>query len=345
MDLGLGQPMEHVLRSWLIAARLGEHVGLDREQRGSLYYMATLGWVGCVADTPEVAAWFGDDIAYRGDSYFVDLAGLPMLGFMLRHAGAGKPAMHRMRLAANMVVAGSAAIERGLLSHCLTTGRMAERIGLGTDVRDPLQHFFARWDGKGVPGGVGGESIALPMRLFHLADTVEVFHRAEGPDAAVELPRRQLDLGDLPEVGGQRPHLSVFVEAATLAKQPGSPAAELEWAQTIPAETARRLACDAAITPIFRGAESNQPLAGQTTRSISGSQRKALVARDRGCRFRGCDRPPDWTDAHHIQHWADGGKHVMKNLVLLCRRHHRMVHEEGWRLAWNDQRELVAVPP
>ncbi|HEY8634533.1 MAG TPA: DUF222 domain-containing protein [Candidatus Dormibacteraeota bacterium] len=164
-------------------------------------------------------------------------------------------------------------------------------------------------------------------------------------DAAVELARRQLDQGDLPEVGGQRPHLSVIVEAATLAKQPGSPAAELEWAQTIPAETARRLACDAAITPIFRGAESNQPKAGPTTRSISGSQRKALVARDRGCRFRGCDRPPGWTDAHHIQHWADGGKHVMKNLVLLCRRHHRMVHEEGWSLVWNDQRELVAVPP
>jgi hypothetical protein len=131
------------------------------------------------------------------------------------------------------------------------------------------------------------------------------------------LPARQLDQCDLPEVGGQRPHLSVIVEAATLAKQSGTPAAELEWAQTIPAETARRLACDAAITPILRGSESNQPQAGQTTRSISGSQRKALVARDRGCRFRGCDRPPDWTDAHHIQHRAEGGKHVMTNLVLL----------------------------
>jgi uncharacterized protein DUF222/HNH endonuclease len=164
-------------------------------------------------------------------------------------------------------------------------------------------------------------------------------------DAAVELARRQLDQGDLPEVGGQRPHLSVIVEAATLAKQPGAPTAELEWAQTIPAETARRLACDAAITPIFRGAESNQPQAGPTTRSISGSQRKALVARDRGCRFPGCQRPPDWTDAHHIRHWADGGKHVMQNLVLLCRRHHRMVHEEGWRIVVVGDGDVAAVPP
>src|SRR5260370_27239568 len=147
MGLGVGQPLEHVLRSWLIAARLGDHVGLDREKRGSLFYTATLAWVGCVADTPEVATWFGDDIAYRGDSYLVDLAGLPMLGFMLRHAGAGKPAVQRLRLAANMGVAGGPAIERRLLSPFLTTAPMAERIGLGTEGGEPLQHIFPRWAG------------------------------------------------------------------------------------------------------------------------------------------------------------------------------------------------------
>src|SRR5918911_4704883 len=80
-DLGLGQPMEHALRSWVIAARLGDHVGLELDDRGALYYVATLAWVGCVADTPELATWFGDDIAFRADSREVDLAGLPMLGF------------------------------------------------------------------------------------------------------------------------------------------------------------------------------------------------------------------------------------------------------------------------
>jgi hypothetical protein len=86
-DLGLGQPMEHVLRSWVIATHLGDHVGLDADDRGALYYVATLAWVGCVADTPELASWFGADIAFRGDSRQIDLAGLPMLGFMLRHGG------------------------------------------------------------------------------------------------------------------------------------------------------------------------------------------------------------------------------------------------------------------
>ena len=84
-----------------------------------------------------------------------------MLGFMLRHVGAGSPALHRLRLAANLVVTGGKAVERGLLSHCLTTGSMAERLGLGPDVCGPLQQVFTRWDGKGVPGDIGGEDIAL----------------------------------------------------------------------------------------------------------------------------------------------------------------------------------------
>ena len=164
-------------------------------------------------------------------------------------------------------------------------------------------------------------------------------------DSLVELARQRLDSGTLPQVGGQKPHVAVTVYMATLANQPGSPAADLEWAQPIPAETARRLACDAAITPIFLGSESAQPRAVQTSRSISGSQRKALVVRDKGCRFPGCDRPADWTDVHHLKHWADGGKHVMDNLILLCRRHHRMVHEEGWQLVVTAEGNIVALMP
>jgi HD-GYP domain-containing protein (c-di-GMP phosphodiesterase class II) len=188
-DLGLGQPMEHVLRSWRIAARLGERIGIDSDERGALYYVTTLAWVGCVADTPEVATVFGDDIAFRRDSYEVDFAGLPMLGFMLRHIGAGSPALHRLRLGAKLIVTGGKAIERGLMSHCLTTARMAERFGLDDRVCEPLQQVFTRWDGKGLPSDIGGEDIALPMRLFHLADTVEVHHRTEGTDAAIGLAR------------------------------------------------------------------------------------------------------------------------------------------------------------
>jgi len=169
--------------------------------------------------------------------------------------------------------------------------------------------------------------------------------RQRRADSLVELARQKLESGTLPEVGGQKPHLTVTVSMATLVNQPGSPAADLEWASPIPAETARRLACDAAVTPIFLDTESDQPRAGQTSRSISGSQRKALVFRDKGCRFPGCDRPADWTDVHHLKHWADGGKHVMDNMILLCRRHHRMVHEEGWLLVITAEGNIVALMP
>ena len=127
-DLGLGQPMEHVLRSWRIAAGLGERIGLDESERAALYYVALLAWVGCVADSYEVATWFGDDIAFRADSYEVDLAGLPMLGFMLRHVGAGSPALHRLRLASTLITTRGQAVQRGLMSHCISTAHLAEQI-------------------------------------------------------------------------------------------------------------------------------------------------------------------------------------------------------------------------
>ena len=113
-DLGLGQPMEHVLRSWLIASRLADHLDAGADMRAPLYYVTMLAWVGCVADTPEVATWFGDDIAFRRDSYDVDLAGLPILGFALRHVGAGSPPLHRLLRGGDLVVTGGKAIERGL---------------------------------------------------------------------------------------------------------------------------------------------------------------------------------------------------------------------------------------
>ena len=171
-DLGLGQPMEHVLRSWLIAVRLGERLGLKAEARVALYYVMVLAWSGCVADSAEVAAWFGDDIAFRSDSYRVDLAGLPLMGLALSHAGAGTPFLHRLRLAANLVLTGGRAVERGLMSHCLTTTQMAGRLGLTAEVCVPLRQVFTRWDTKGVPDGVGGEDIARPVRLFHLAGAI-----------------------------------------------------------------------------------------------------------------------------------------------------------------------------
>ena len=186
-DLGLGQPVEHVLRSWLIAARLGDRLGLDADEREALYYVVMLAWVGCVAETPEVAGWFGDDIAFRHDGLSVDRAGLPMLGLALGHVGAGTSVAHRLRLGVTLVLTRGAPVERALITHCLATARLAEKLGLGGEVCNPLQQVFTRWDGSGVPPTVSGEGIAHAVRLFHLADSVEVYHRAGGVDVLDDL--------------------------------------------------------------------------------------------------------------------------------------------------------------
>jgi hypothetical protein len=163
-------------------------------------------------------------------------------------------------------------------------------------------------------------------------------------DAWVDLARRQLDGGQLPEVGGQKPHLMVTVDMATLTKEPGSRAAELEWSLPIPAETARRLACDCTITPVLHGAESHQVEAGPSSRKIPAPMKRGLIARDRHCRFPGCDMPAAWCDGHHIKHWPDGGPTELSNLLLFCRRHHRLFHEGGWTLQ-QAAGGLNAIPP
>lgn len=190
-DLGLGQPMEHVLRSCRVSLRLGEDLGLDESERAVTYYVGLLAWMCCHADAYEQAAWFGDDIALRAGTYEVDMAGLPMLGFMLRHVGAGNPPLRRVRTAASLLATGTKEIEGWDMTHCRLAGVFAVRLGLGPEVRDPLLQIFERWDGKGAPAGLKGQQIALPVRLVQLGEIVEVFHRRGGVEAAVEVARER----------------------------------------------------------------------------------------------------------------------------------------------------------
>jgi HD-GYP domain-containing protein (c-di-GMP phosphodiesterase class II)/DNA-binding CsgD family transcriptional regulator len=189
-DLGLGQPMSHLLRSWQIAVRLAERLRAPVD-RPDLFYVAMLAWVGCVADAPEVAANFGDDIAFRADSYDVDLGGMAALAFFLSHAGAGGSLGHRARSISALLATGGSRVARGIQGHCLVTSVLAEDLGLGTEIATALRQFFARWDGNGVPRGLGGSDVALVVRIFHLADVVEVYDRRGGVPSAVREARRR----------------------------------------------------------------------------------------------------------------------------------------------------------
>ena len=105
---------------------------------------------------------------------------------------------------------------------------------------------------------------------------------------------------------------------------------ELEDGTRLSAETSRRLSCDASVVRLGEGPDGSLLDVGRKTRTIPPALRRALESRDRGCRFPGCGLR--FTDAHHVRQWADGGATKLDNLVLLCRFHHRLVHEEGYTL-------------
>ena len=97
-----------------------------------------------------------------------------------------------------------------------------------------------------------------------------------------------------------------------------------------------RIACDAQLTALLLDEHGVVVDLGRTRRLFSPQQRRLLAVRDSGCRFPGCDRPPAHTDAHHVVSWLDGGPTDLANALLLCRHHHRHVHEGGWTLHITD---------
>jgi len=143
--------------------------------------------------------------------------------------------------------------------------------------------------------------------------------------------------------GGDRQQVVIHVDAATLGTDaPGR--CELEEGPVMAAETARRLACDASVVHIVED-DRGEPLdVGRRTRSIPPALRRALHSRDRGCRFPGCTHTRH-VDGHHIEHWARGGETKLGNLVLLCRFHHRLVHEGGVRIERLDDGALRFLRP
>ena len=165
-------------------------------------------------------------------------------------------------------------------------------------------------------------------------------------DALADLLQVAMSSGQLPSSGGARPTLVVTVDLATLQRQLASAAGELRWAGPISAEAARRLACDAGIVPAVLGAAGEPLDVGRLSYPVTAAIRRALELRDGGCAFPGCERPPPWCAAHHILHWANGGITALSNLVLLCERHHVVVHHHGWtvRIAENGLPEFTPPP-
>ena len=166
---------------------------------------------------------------------------------------------------------------------------------------------------------------------------------ARRADALVEIAESYLATGPMALSGGDRYEIVVHVDRDVLTHDEEG-RCEVENGPWIDAETARRLACDASIVRMLDGADGEPLNVGRRTRSISPALRRALQARDRGCRFHGCTYRR-FVDGHHVKHWAEGGETSLANLVSLCRRHHRLVHEGGYTVRRLDDGAFAFTAP
>ncbi|WP_394613463.1 DUF222 domain-containing protein [Lentzea sp. JNUCC 0626] len=142
--------------------------------------------------------------------------------------------------------------------------------------------------------------------------------------------------------GGDRVQLTVTVDYDKLREGIGT--ALLDNGDRLPMSRVRRIACDAAVIPAVLGSRSQIYDVGRKTRTINAGLRRVLVARDKGCAFPGCTRPPKHCEAHHIRFWADGGETNAANLVLLCRRHHDLAHHSQWQIQMFEGRPAFRPP-
>lgn len=164
-------------------------------------------------------------------------------------------------------------------------------------------------------------------------------------DALVTLAEIAMRSGELPSVGGVKPHTTVVVALETLLRLPGAPAADFRHGATSSAEWARRLACDSDVARVVMSPVGEVLDSGRSTRTFSAAQTRAVVARDGHCIWPGCDAPAGWTDLHHVTHWADGGRTSVDNATLLCGRHHDRVHLYGHAIIRGPGRYRVDLRP
>ena len=204
------------------------------------------------------------------------------------------------------------------------------------DPKDGIVRIDGLLDTEG--GATVRAALAAQMKPIKEDDRT---HGQRCADALVEVCRQRS--GGRHDSSGTRPQLIIRASLDTLAGIPGAPAGELEGGGTVPAETVQRYACDTALIRMTGRTELEHER-NHISRTIPASTRRALEERDRRCVWPGCGRPAVWCDGHHLVWWTRGGETTLPNLALLCRPHHRMVHEGGWSLQRRKEQWLVQPP-
>lgn len=190
-DLGTGQPVEHGLRTCLLALELAELAGLDAQQLEDAYYLGLLHSIGCTADAPVTARAFGDDRAHKAAYTLID-AGRPpeILSYLWQNVYPTAPAARRLRAFVGALAAGPEFARVNLRSHCEVGERLGQRLRLPERSCEGLWFVFERWDGKGMPAGAAGERIPVAARILHAARDASAFAAAGGAEMVCGMAKR-----------------------------------------------------------------------------------------------------------------------------------------------------------
>ncbi len=191
VDLGFGQPMEHVLRQCLIALRLAGCAGLDEPDRAAVYYTALLVNIGCHSDAHEQAKWFGDDITLKSGKYAHEFGSVRGVLATMRLVGAGNPPLHRFRVGLEFALTGHRELDGMIAQHAKLARTLAEQLDLSAQVSDAIGAAYEQWDGRGWPGRLKADGVPIAARIAQLSEFTEVAHRVGGIDGAMTLARRR----------------------------------------------------------------------------------------------------------------------------------------------------------
>jgi Domain of unknown function (DUF222)/HNH endonuclease len=315
------------------------------------------GWgnTGC-RSTAEWVAWRCALLPRAAREHVRVARALPELPAIRNAFSAGEPSYSKVRALTRVAAAESEAELLEMARHA--TAAQLERIvraarrctAIEADEISSLCHFSWSWNPE--DGTLELSAKLLPedgaMLLEALGAARSALSERRRQEAAEEAEERG-SAEPHPEVAAPSDQLMVHIDAETLATDsPGASAtgrgcSHLARGPGIAAETVRRLACDGSVVPLIE-VDGAPAAIGRQRRTIPPATRRALISRDERCQFPGCERQR-YVDGHHIHHWAQGGETTIENLVLLCRRHHRLVHEGGFAVKRNADGRLGWTAP
>ena len=230
-DLAMGQPLEHGLRTAMLALRLAQAMGLSEDDQVTVFYTGLLHFAGCTAESEIDARFFGDEMAARPRMLTVAHGSrLELIATAMRTAHRGSAPLARAAMMARAAFGGIAEFRKWAASHCDVARLLGTRMGLSGQVQLPLRHLYERWDGNGMPGELRGTQVPQAVRLMQVAEDADVacqyggialasstLARRAGAGLDPEAARVFLSLGDAPYKGLDAP--SIWAE--TMAAEPG----------------------------------------------------------------------------------------------------------------------------